>query len=132
MPTTTAAGLLAAVGVFDIVGTIASGWLTDRFDPCKLLVIYYTFRGMSLVLLPALLSSTVHPSIVVFIVIYGLDWVATVPPTSMLCQRIFGSRGYAFWGGAALCIIAAVMSMLAKQAPPKAGVTAESRPAPRR
>lgn len=165
MPTTTAAGLLAAVGVFDIVGTIASGWLTDRFDPRKLLAIYYTFRGVSLVLLPALLSSTVHPSIVVFIVIYGLDWVATVPPTSMLCQRIFGSRGtivfgwvfaahqvgaaiaalaagiirdtfgtyaYAFWGGAALCIIAAVMSMLTKQAPPKAGLTAESRPAPRR
>lgn len=52
MPATTAAGLLAAVGVFDIFGTIASGWLTDKFDPRKLLAAYYTFRGVSLVLLP--------------------------------------------------------------------------------
>ncbi|MBB5833048.1 MFS family permease [Brachybacterium aquaticum] len=61
MATTTAAGLLAAVGVFDILGTIASGWLTDTFDPRKLLAIYYTFRGVSLVLLPLLLAETVNP-----------------------------------------------------------------------
>lgn len=146
MPATTAAGLLAAVGIFDIAGTIASGWLTDRFDPRKLLVAYYAFRGVSLLLLPWLLSESVHPSMVLFVVIYGLDWVATVPPTAVLCRRIFGERGtivfgwvfaahqvgaaiaafgagvirdvfgtyaYAFWGGAVLCVIAAVLSMLA-------------------
>lgn len=147
MATTTAAGLLAAVGVFDILGTIASGWLTDTFDPRKLLAIYYTFRGVSLVLLPLLLAETVNPSIVLFVIIYGLDWVATVPPTAVLCRRIFGQRGtivfgwvfvshqvgaaiaaagagiirdvfgtyaYAFWGGAALCAIAAVLSIMVR------------------
>lgn len=98
MPAATAAGLLAAVGVFDIVGTVASGWLTDRFDPRKLLAIYYTFRGVSLLLLPWLLSDVVHVSMLVFIVIYGLDWVATVPPTAALCQSIFGARGTIVFG----------------------------------
>jgi predicted MFS family arabinose efflux permease len=71
--TTAAAGLLAAVGVFDIAGTIASGWLTDKFDPRKLLVAYYAFRGVSLLLLPWLLSEHVHPSMIVFVIIHGLD-----------------------------------------------------------
>lgn len=145
MPTATAAGLLAAVGVFDIVGTIFSGWLTDRFDPRKLLAIYYGFRGVSLLLLPWLLSDSVHVSMVLFIVIYGLDWVATVPPTAALCRSIFKERGtivfgwvfaahqigaaaaafgggvirdvfgeytYAWWGGAAICVLAAVLSIM--------------------
>lgn len=98
MSSTTAAGLLAAVGVFDIVGTIASGWLTDKFDPRVLLVAYYAFRGLGLLLLPQLLSSTVHPSMVLFIVIYGLDWVATVPPTAALCREVFGERGTIVFG----------------------------------
>ncbi|WP_074851144.1 MFS transporter [Gordonia westfalica] len=98
MPTTVAAGLLAAVGVFDIAGTIASGWLTDRFDPRKLLVAYYGFRGVSLLLLPWLLSETVHPSMIMFVVIYGLDWVATVPPTAALCRELFGQRGTIVFG----------------------------------
>jgi predicted MFS family arabinose efflux permease len=149
MATTTAAGLLAVVGVFDIVGTIASGWLTDKFDPRKLLVFYYVFRGVGLLLLPWLLADTIHPSIVLFVVIYGLDWVATVPPTAALCRELFGERGtivfgwvfaahqigaaiaalaagvirdtfgeytYAWWGGAALCIIAAVLSIAVRRA----------------
>jgi len=98
MAETTAAGLLAVVGIFDIVGTVASGWLTDRFDPRILLAAYYAFRGVGLVLLPALLSATVHPSMIAFIVIYGLDWVATVPPTVALCREIFGDAGTIVFG----------------------------------
>lgn len=98
MPETTAAGLLAVVGFFDVVGTIASGWLTDRIDPRLLLGGYYAFRGVSLLLLPALLSATVRPSIVVFVVIYGLDWVATVPPTIALCREVFGPNGSVVFG----------------------------------
>ncbi|MFV0459685.1 MAG: MFS transporter [Actinomycetales bacterium] len=90
MPTTVAAGLLAVVGVFDIVGTIASGWLTDRFDPRVLLAVYYALRGLSLLAAPALLAPAVHPSLWLFIVFYGLDWVATVPPTVALCREHFG------------------------------------------
>lgn len=98
MAQTTAAGLLAVVGVFDVVGTIASGWLTDRVDPRLLLGGYYAFRGVGLLLLPFLLSATVRPSIVLFVVIYGLDWVATVPPTIALCRDVFGRDGAMVFG----------------------------------
>ena len=98
MPETTAAGLLAVVGVFDIVGTVASGWLTDRVNPRLLLVAYYGFRGIGLLALPFLLSAEVRPSMVVFIVIYGLDWVATVPPTVALCREVFGDDGPLVFG----------------------------------
>jgi predicted MFS family arabinose efflux permease len=90
MPTTTAAGLLALVGIFDIIGTIASGWLTDRMDPRILLAVYYSFRGLSLFTLHSLLAPQVEPQLWVFIVFYGLDWVATVPPTVALCREHFG------------------------------------------
>jgi MFS family permease len=90
MPPTTSAGLLALIGIFDIVGTVASGWLTDRVDSRYLLFTYYFFRGLSLLVVPWLLASTVHPSLFVFIVFYGLDWVATVPPTVALCRQHFG------------------------------------------
>lgn len=98
MPETTAAGLLAAVGVFDVIGTIASGWLTDRVNPRLLLAIYYFGRGISLILVPFLLSATVQPSLIIFIVVYGLDWVATVPPTIALCNQIFGKKGPVVFG----------------------------------
>ncbi|MFY0407253.1 MFS transporter [Solicola sp. PLA-1-18] len=98
MPQTTAAGLLAVVGIFDIVGTIASGALTDRIDPRYLLVGYYVFRGVGLAVLPFLLSDVIRPSIVVFVVIYGLDWVATVPPTAALCREAFGESGTVVFG----------------------------------
>lgn len=98
MPQTTAASLLAVVGIFDIVGTIASGWLTDRVDPRILLGAYYAFRGVALLFLPALLSDALHPSIIVFIVVYGLDWVATVPPTIALCREVFGAQGPLVFG----------------------------------
>jgi predicted MFS family arabinose efflux permease len=88
MPTVTAASLLALIGVFDVVGTIFSGYLTDRIDPRKLLFFYYLLRGLSLFLLPSILFSTLHPSTLVFIIFYGLDWVATVPPTVLLCRQV--------------------------------------------
>jgi len=84
-----AAGALAVMGAFNFVGTIASGWLTDRVDPRKLLLVYYGFRGVSLLFLPF-----VHDSmgIVVFSVLFGLDYIATVPPTVALCADAFGRR----------------------------------------
>ena len=90
MPATTSAGLLALIGIFDIVGTVASGWLTDRVDSRYLLVGYYGLRGLSLLLVPSLLGPHVHPSLFVFVLFYGLDWVATVPPTVALCRQHFG------------------------------------------
>ena len=98
MPETTAAGLLAVVGVFDIVGTVASGWLTDKVNPRLLLVAYYTLRGAGLLMLPGLLSDSLHPSIIAFVVVYGLDWVATVPPTAALCREVFGEDGSVVFG----------------------------------
>ena len=163
MATTTAAGLLTVVGLFDIVGTIASGWFTDRVDPRLLLLAYYAFRGVGLLLLPWLLADAVHPSMVLFIVVYGLDWVATVPPTVTLCRRIFGEQGtivfgwvfashqlgaataalvagvvresfgtytYAWFGGAALCAVAAVLSISLRRPPTEAGPTPEPPRAP--
>ncbi|MEI5671887.1 MULTISPECIES: MFS transporter [unclassified Nocardioides] len=90
MARTTSASLLALIGVFDIVGTIASGWLTDRVDPRKLLFAYYGLRGLSLLWVHLLLGPQVHPSLFLFVVFYGLDWVATVPPTVALCRQHFG------------------------------------------
>lgn len=91
IPEVTAAGLLAVVGVFDVVGTTASGWLTDRFDSRWLLFWYYGLRGLSLLLLPFVLGSS-YFGLIVFVVFYGLDWVATVPPTIALATQIFGKR----------------------------------------
>ncbi|KIS26445.1 MFS transporter [Arthrobacter sp. SPG23] len=163
MAATTAAGLLAVVGIFDIVGTIASGWLTDRFNPRILLAVYYQFRGIGLLVLPLLLSATVQPSMIVFVVIYGLDWVATVPPTAAICRQVFGADGsvvfgwvfaahqlgaaaaalaagairdatgqytYAWFGAAAMCTIAAVISAtIRKDAGAREPVLVEARAA---
>ncbi|MFN8191922.1 MAG: MFS transporter [Nocardioidaceae bacterium] len=92
MPATTSASLLALIGIFDIAGTLASGWLTDRVDPRWLLAAYYSLRGLSLLLVPSLLGPHVHPSLFWFVVFYGLDWVATVPPTVALCRLHFGAQ----------------------------------------
>jgi predicted MFS family arabinose efflux permease len=163
MDQTTAAGLLAVVGIFDIAGTVASGWFTDRYDPRLLLAGYYAFRGVGLVLLPTLLSSSVRPSIVAFVVIYGLDWVATVPPTVALCREIFGEQGtivfgwvfashqlgaaaaalvagvirdqtgsysLAWFGGAGLCAVAAVLSWILGSSRKRAALRDELTPVP--
>ena len=83
-----AAGLLSLMGFFDLIGTTASGWLTDRYDPRRLLAIYYGFRGLSLIALPFIEFDTV--SLTVFAIFYGLDWIATVPPTVRLANESFG------------------------------------------
>jgi MFS family permease len=83
-----AAGLLSLMGLFDLIGTTASGWLTDRYDPRKLLFVYYALRGLSLMALPAI---DFQPTgLLLFAVFYGLDWIATVPPTMALANRYFG------------------------------------------
>jgi MFS family permease len=98
MPQTTAAGLLALVGLFDIAGTVASGWLTDRYDSRLLLGAYYGLRGLSLLVLPGLLAASLHPSMLVFVLFYGLDWIATVPPTIALCRERWGDAGPVVFG----------------------------------
>jgi sugar phosphate permease len=90
IPAVGAAGLLSLMGLFDLVGTTASGWLTDRDDPRKLLFVYYGLRGLSLIALPFLDFGPT--SLAIFAVFYGLDWIATVPPTVKLANRHFGER----------------------------------------
>jgi sugar phosphate permease len=85
----TAASYLAAIGVFDIVGTTLSGFLTDRYDPRLLLFWYYGLRGVSLLFLHSVLGAP-NAGLIAFIVFYGLDWVATVPPTVALTADAFG------------------------------------------
>ncbi|PZT77958.1 MFS transporter [Streptomyces sp. AC1-42W] len=98
MPATVAASLLAVIGIFDIIGTVFSGWLTDRFDARRLLAVYYALRGVSLLFLPILMQATVEPPMVFFIVFYGLDWVATVPPTLALCREQYGEDSAVVFG----------------------------------
>ena len=90
LPETRAATLLAVMGIFDLIGTTASGWLTDRYDPRKLLFVYYGLRGLSLMVLPFTDFSLV--SLGIFAVFYGLDWIATVPPTVRLATEAFGDQ----------------------------------------
>jgi MFS family permease len=85
-----AAGLLALMGIFDLFGTTASGWLTDRFDPRKLLFVYYGARGLSLIYLP--FSDFSFYGLSIFAIFYGLDWIATVPPTLRLTTEAVGER----------------------------------------
>jgi predicted MFS family arabinose efflux permease len=89
VPEVRAASLLAMMGLFDLVGTTASGWLSDRYNCRYLLFGYYGLRGLSLLFLPqALLGPAV--GLGVFAVFYGLDWIATVPPTVRLTGEVFG------------------------------------------
>jgi predicted MFS family arabinose efflux permease len=89
IPEVRAAGLLAMMGIFDLAGTTASGWLSDRYNSRYLLFTYYGLRGLSLLFLPqALLGPSA--GLGVFAVFYGLDWIATVPPTVKLTAEVFG------------------------------------------
>jgi len=90
IPEVRAAGLLAIMGVFDLAGTTASGWLSDRWDSRRLLAWYYGLRGLSLLFLPFALE-TAGGALWVFAVFYGLDWIATVPPTVKLATDAFGA-----------------------------------------
>jgi len=91
MPEVQAAGLLAIMGVFDLIGTTGSGWLSDRFDNRLLLFAYYGLRGLSLLYLPYAFLSPGH-GLSWFAVFYGLDWIATVPPTVALARQAFGAE----------------------------------------
>lgn len=90
IPEVRAAGLLATMGLFDLAGTTASGWLSDRYDSRRLLFMYYGLRGLSLIFLPRAL--TAQSGLLVFAVFYGLDWIATVPPTVRLATEAFGKE----------------------------------------
>jgi predicted MFS family arabinose efflux permease len=87
---TSAAGLLALMGIFDFFGTILSGWLTDRYNARTLLFWYYGLRGLSLLYLP--FSGFTAVPLAVFAMFYGLDWIATVPPTVKLTGDAFGPQ----------------------------------------
>lgn len=89
IPQLRSAQLLAVMGIFDIVGTTASGWLTDRYSSRHLLFGYYTLRGVSLLFLPVTLDAGAA-GLGIFAVFYGLDWIATVPPTVRLTTEAFG------------------------------------------
>ena len=118
IPEVSAAGLLAVMGIFDFLGTTGSGWLTDRFDSRKLLFWYYALRGLSLIFLPFAFNYTFY-GLSLFAVFYGLDWVATIPPTVRLAETCFGRENavlmfgwiaashqlggaFAAWGGGVL------------------------------
>jgi len=126
IPQVQAASLLAAMGVFDFFGTILSGWLSDRYDNRWLLFWYYGLRGLSLLMLPFTDFSFYGLSL--FAMFYGLDWIATVPPTVRLTAQRFGPEranlvfGWIFTGhqlGAACAAFGAGLSrtMLATYLP---------------
>lgn len=96
MAATTAAGVLAIIGIFDFAGTVGSGWLSDRYDSRRLLFWYYGLRGLSLLYLPFTDFSFYGLSL--FAVFYGLDWVATVPPTIKIAADRFGDKANLVFG----------------------------------
>jgi MFS family permease len=99
IPEVRAASLFAFMGIFNIIGTLFSGWLSDRFDNGWLLFWYYGLRGLSLLVLPYAFESQSYLLLVMFAVFYGLDWIATVPPTVNLAVKHFGKeRGAVIYG----------------------------------
>jgi predicted MFS family arabinose efflux permease len=82
-----AASALGLMGMMNVVGTLASGWLTDRYDNRKLLAAYYGFRAIAIAALPFIVE---FRGLLIFAVLYGLDWIATVPPTVNLTAQRFG------------------------------------------
>ncbi len=98
IPQVTGASLLAAMGLFDLIGTTLSGWLSDRWSNRGLLAWYYGLRGLSLIYLPFAFDVSFY-GLSLFAVFYGLDWIATVPPTVRLATRTFGAdRGPIMFG----------------------------------
>lgn len=117
---TGAAGYLALIGIFDFFGTVLSGWLSDRYDNRWLLFAYYGLRGVSLLFLPY--SGFSFAMLTVFAVFYGLDWVATVPPTVKLTAQHFGAEkaslvfGWVFTGHQLGAATAAALAGLTRTA----------------
>lgn len=91
IPEVRAAKLLATMGIFDLIGTTASGWLSDRFDSRRLLFWYYGLRGLALLWLPRAFDAQIL-GLPLFAIFYGLDWIATVPPTVKLTTDAFGAE----------------------------------------
>jgi sugar phosphate permease len=115
IPEVKAASLLAAMGIFDLMGTTASGWLTDRFDSRRLLATYYALRGLSLLFLPVAFDFNFY-GLSLYAAFYGLDWVATVPPTVKLAGDVFGEEHAAImfgWIAASHQVGAAAIAWLA-------------------
>lgn len=102
IPEITAASMLASMAVFNFMGTTASGWLSDRVDNRVLLSIYYSLRGISLLILP--FSFDNFYSLGIFVAFYGLDWFATVPPTVKITARLFGRERAALMFGWLMCV----------------------------
>lgn len=98
MPATVASSLLATIGVFNVAGTVASGWLTDRLDPRRLLAAYYALRGLTLLALPLVLTAEIGTPLVAFVVLFGVLDVATVPPTLALCRELYGKDSAILFG----------------------------------
>ena len=117
IPQVTAAGALAAIGAFTILGTTFSGWMSDRYDNRVLLMFFYGFRGLSLIYLPY--SDFSFGTLTIFALFYGLDYFATVPPTLRLLTDTFGRTdapvvyGWVFAGhqvgAASVALLAGVM-----------------------
>lgn len=99
IPMVLAASMLSFMGIFDLVGTTLSGWLSDKIDNRWLLFSYYGLRGLSLLFLPFALNNGSITLLVIFSVFYGLDWIATVPPTIGLARREFGMKKSAMMYG---------------------------------
>jgi MFS family permease len=100
MHATAAASMLSLIGIFSALGAIFSGWLTDRFDPRRLLTAYFAIRALTLLVLPMVFASAVTPALIVFVVVYGLVDVATVPPVIALSSRVYGQDGAIVFGWA--------------------------------
>lgn len=119
IPPVNAAGLLSLMGVFDLVGGMASGWLSDRYNPRKLLFAYFGVRGLSLLALPFMQLDPV--SLTLFSIFFGLDWIATVPPTLRMTNARFGEAqgpivyGWIFMGHQAGAATAAIGAGLIRQ-----------------
>ncbi|MEU6577156.1 MFS transporter [Streptomyces sp. NPDC046805] len=98
MAVTTASTLLALIGIFNVVGTIVSGWLTDRMDARRLLAVYFFSRGLLLISLPLIMTDTVSPPMLAFVVVFGLLDLATVPPVIDLCRTFYGNDSAIVFG----------------------------------
>ncbi|MFF7012797.1 MFS transporter [Streptomyces fimicarius] len=98
MRATAAASLLSLVGVFSALGAVLAGWLTDRFDPRRLLTVCFAVRALTLLALPLVFASSVTAPMLLFVAVYGLVDVATVPPVIELARRVYGADGPVVFG----------------------------------
>ncbi|MEU6045676.1 MFS transporter [Streptomyces griseus] len=98
MRATAAASLLSLVGVFSALGAVLAGWLTDRFDPRRLLTVCFAVRALTLLALPLVFASSVTVPMLLFVAVYGLVDVATVPPVIELARRVYGADGPVVFG----------------------------------